>query len=53
MKKSKSTSKRKSATQTRGKAAKPLRDLKVTKTTGVRGGMIVTEDYGTANMVEL
>ena len=55
MKKSKSSSKRTSAAKTRSKAAKPLRDLKVTKTTGtgVRGGMIATEDYGTADMVML
>lgn len=50
MKKSKSPSKRTSAEQTRDKAAKPLRDLKVTKTTdtGVRGGMII-EDYGSTD----
>lgn len=48
MKKSKSPGKRTSAAGTRAKAAKPLRDLKVTKLrgTGVRGGLIATEDYG-------
>jgi len=48
VKKSKSPGKRTSAVGTRAKAAKPLRDLKVTKLrgTGVRGGLIATEDYG-------
>ena len=55
MKKSKSPGKRTSAAKTRKKAAKPLRDLKVTKTTGtgVRGGMTITQDYGTTDLVML
>jgi hypothetical protein len=54
VKKSKSANKRTSAKATsRNKAAKPLRDLKVTKAAGVRGGMTATEDYGTTDMVML
>ena len=51
MKKSKSSGK--SAEPARDKAAKPLRDLKVTKAAGndVRGGLIM-EDYGTTDYLE-